>query len=158
MYTILAVFSMTRYSPELLQNAVAKARQVDDPEITVLYVTEKKDMEKLKARTGDQGFLGRSSVDRVMHTVLQEHEKLRGERLAEIRRRLGEAGIPHRIYERQGQYSDCVIKEVEGMPYDSVFLPRPSRSFLERLFLGSEVQRVAEYTRREKNSEVNIVE
>ena len=158
MYTILAVFSMTRYSSELLDRVIAKARAVREPQVTVLYITEKKDLEKLKERAANQGFLGTFPVDRIMHSVLDEHEKLRQERLAEIQRRLKETGIPFKIYERQGQYSDCVIREVEQVKYDSVFLPKPCRSFLERLFLGSEVKRVAEYSRKATKSEVNIVE
>ncbi len=158
MYTLLAVFSMTRYSSVLLDRVIAKAKEVRDPHITVLYVTEKKDLEKLKERAANQGFLGTFPVDRIMHSVLDEHEKLRLERLAEIQRRLDEAGIPNKVYERQGEYSDCVIREVEHVPYDSVFLPKPCRSFLERLFLGSEIKRVAEYTRKASKSEVNIVE
>jgi nucleotide-binding universal stress UspA family protein len=158
MYTILAVFSMTRYSSELLQRVIVKAGEVQDPQVTVLYITEKKDLEKLKERASNQGFLGTFPVDRVMRSVLDEHEKLRKQRLAEIERRLRGAGIPYKTYERQGKYSDCVIREVEQVRYDSVFLPKPSRSFLERLFLGSEVKRVAEYSQKAKKSEVNIVE
>ncbi len=158
MYTMLAVFSMTRYSSELLNRVVAKSKEVEDPHVTVLYVTEKQDLEKLKERAGNQGFLGTFPVDRIMHSVLDEHEKLRLERVAEIQRRLDAEGIPHKVFERQGKYSACVIREVEQVRYDSVFLPKPCRSFLERLFLGSEVKRVAEYSQKTRNSEVNIVE
>jgi nucleotide-binding universal stress UspA family protein len=155
---MLAVFSMTRYSPELLTRVVAKATEVENPEVTVLYVTEKKDLDKLKERAGDQGFLGPYAVDRIMHSVLDEHEKLREERLRFIRQKLDDEHIPYKIYERQGDYADSVIREVEQVSYDSVFLPKPQRSFLERLFLGSEIMRVAEFTRKARNSEVNIVE
>jgi|GEM_PF-2898540 len=158
MYTILAVFSMTRFSSQLLTRAITKARKVQDPKITILYVTEMKDLETLKERASNQGFLGTFPVDRMMHAVLDEHEKLRRERLLEIRHRLEEETIPYEVVERQGKYSDSVIREVERERYDSVFLPRPARSFLERLFFGSEVKRVAEYSRKTSRSEVNIVE
>lgn len=157
MPTILAVYSMTRYSSEILDRAIAKAREMKDPRITILYITEKKDLEKLKEQAGNQGFLGTSPVDRMMNVILREHDKLKIERLAEIRRRLEEEGIAYEVIERKGTYSDRVIREVEKVKYDSVFLPKPSKSFLERLFLGSEVKRVAEYS-RSKQSEVNIVE
>lgn len=158
MYTILAVFSMTRYSQDIVDSVIAKAREVEDPRVTVLYVTEKEDLRKLKDRVTNQGFLGTFPVDRMMHTVLDEHERIRRERLSEIRSRLEAEDISFEVFERQGKYSDSVIREVEETQYDSVFLPKPSRSFLERLFFGSEVKRVAEYSRKEKNSEVNIVE
>jgi nucleotide-binding universal stress UspA family protein len=157
MSTILAVFSLTRYSTEIIDRAIAKAKQVEDPRVTILYITEKKDLEKLKEQAGNQGFLGTSPVDRMMNVILNEHDKLRIERLAEIRRRLEEENIPYEVIERTGIYSDRVIREVEKVGYDSVFLPKPSRSFLERLLFGSEVKRVAEYSRK-KRSEVNIVE
>ncbi|MCK4548167.1 MAG: universal stress protein [Candidatus Eisenbacteria sp.] len=158
MHTILAVFSMTRYSTELLVRVIAKAKEATDPHVTVLYVTEKTDLEKLKERTGDQGFLGTIPVDRFMHSVLGEHEKLKQERLLEIGRRLDEEHISYKVHERQGKYSDSVIREVEQTLYDSVFLPKPQRSCIERLFLGSEVMRVAEYSRKTRKSEINIVE
>lgn len=158
MYKILAVFSMTRYSPETLDRAIARARQVEDPRISVLYVTEKKDLDRLKDRALNQGFLGTFPVDRFMRSVLDEHERVREERLAGIRQRLDQEKIPFEISERRGNYSDCVIREVEGVLYDSVFLPKPSRSFLERVFFGSEIKRVAEYTKKARRSEVNIVE
>ena len=158
MHTLLAVFSTTRYSSVLLDRVIARAKEVSDPQVTVLYVTEKKDLEKLKERAGNQGFLGTFPVDRIMHSVLDEHEKLRLERVAGIQRRLEAEKIPYKVFERQGKYSTCVIREVEQGGYDSVFLPKPCRSFLERLFLGSEVKRVAEYSRKASNSEVNIVE
>jgi nucleotide-binding universal stress UspA family protein len=158
MYSMLAVFSMTRYAQGLLDRVIAKSKQVQDPEVTVLYITERKDLEKLKERAGNQGFLGTIPVDRFMHTVLDQHEKLREERLLTIRRRLEQERIPYKVYQRQGKYSDSVIREVEEGPYDSVFLPKPCRSFIERLFLGSEVMRVAEYSRKARKAEVNIVE
>lgn len=158
MFKILAVFSMTRYSSEILERVITKAKESEAPKVTVLYVTERTDLERLKERAADQGFLGPFPVDRFMHSVLDEHEKIARERIAEIRRRLEEEGAPHEIIERRGKYSDCVIREVEKVRYDSVFVPKPTRSFLERLFFGSEVMRVVEYSRKASNSEVTIVE
>lgn len=157
---ILVAMSTTRWSRRLHDVAlreVEKARtEGREAELEVLYVVEQAEIDFLVKRVGDGGFLGLETQAALMKTLLDEHERVAVRRQERVRRAVEDVGCPTTWHKVTGDYEKEVHGAVTAGGYDTVVLVRSDTSFLQRLFYGSEDDRVARWVRDETGARVLI--
>lgn len=159
---ILVVMSTTRWSKRLgdvalreLQAANAEGRPAA---LDVLYVVEQDEIDRTARRAGDSGFLGHEVQEKLVRTLLEEHERVADRRRERVRKAVENLGVPTEWRQVVGDYEAEVHRAVSGERYAVVVLVQTRLSFLERLFHGSEDERVAKWVRDESGARVLVEE
>ena len=161
-YRILVVMSTTRWSKRLgevaLQELGAAEAQGRPAELDVLYVVEQAEIDRTARKVGDSGFLGHEAQETLVRTLLEEHERVAARRRERVRAAVEALSVPTTWRQATGDYEEEVRRALAGEHYAVVILVQTKLSFLERLFHGSEDERVARWVRDASGARVRVEE
>lgn len=161
-HRVLVVMSTTRWSKRMselgLQEVQAAAGRGLAVELHVLYVVEQEEVDRAARSVGETGFLGRAVQEDLIQTLLAEHERVAERRRERVEHAVEALGCTTSWTRVVGDYEQQVHEAVTAGHYDVVILVQSRRSFVERLFYGSEDDRVARWVRAEGGAEVKIAE
>jgi hypothetical protein len=161
-YRILVVMSTTRWSKRLGEVALRELRAAEGlgrpAQLEVLYVVEQDEIDRTARKAGDSGFLGHDAQEKLVRTLLEEHERVAGRRQERVRKAVEALGVPIEWRQVTGDYEQEVHRALSGEKYAVVILVQTKLSFLERLFYGSEDARVARWVRDESGARVLVEE
>lgn len=159
-HRVLVVMSTTRWSRRMHELGLNEVREAasrgQQAALDVLYVVEQDEIDRAARSVGASGFLGRDVQEDLVETLLAEHERVAERRQARVRKALEDLGCATRWTQVVGDYEDQVHQAVSAAEYDVVILVQSQRSFLERLFHGSEDDRVAKWVRAEGHTRVVV--
>ena len=158
MARILAVISTSRFSEKVIDEAFLQARDDPEAEITLLYITETEEIDKIRSQMESPGFLGEKPVEEVVQALLEDWEIWKKKRIDEFTKMAEMAKISARTIEASGNYPDKVIEHAEKEVYDYIFMVKSKQSFLSRLIHGSDVDKVVRYTRAKKDAKLRLIE
>jgi nucleotide-binding universal stress UspA family protein len=157
---VLIVMSTTRWSKRMhelgLHEVQEAAKRQQAATLDVLYVVEQDEIDRAARSVGASGFLGRDVQDELVGTLLAEHERVAERRKARVRKALEDLGCESAWTQVVGDYEGQVHEAVSAGHYDVVILVQSQLSFLERLFHGSEDDRVARWVRAEGHTRVVV--
>lgn len=161
-HRVLVVMSTTRWSKRMnelglreVETAAAGGQAV---ELDVLYVVEQDEIDRVARSVGQSGFLGRDVQDELVQTLLAEHSRVAERRRERVRKSIDTIGCKGTWTQVVGDYEAQVHQAVNASHYDVVILVQSRLSFLERLFHGSEDDRVARWVRTEGGTRVLLEE
>ncbi|MFN7143272.1 MAG: universal stress protein [Myxococcota bacterium] len=161
-YRILVVMSTTRWSRRLGEVALREVNAATaagrPAELDVLYVVEQAEIDRAGRAVGDSGFLGPDTQEGLVKTLLEEHRRVAARRQARVRKAVETLTCRTSWHEVTGDYEEEVRRAVADEHYDVVVLVQSRLSFLERLFYGSEDDRVAKWVRDATGSRVLVEE
>ncbi len=161
-YRILVVMSTTRWSRRLGEVALREVRGAEalgrPAELEVLYVVEQQEIDRTARRAGDSGFLGPDTQEALVRTLVEEHERVAARRRERVRKAVEALAAETSWRQVTGDYEEEVRRAVAGEHFDVVILVQTKLSFLERLFHGSEDERVARWVRDESGARVLVEE
>lgn len=159
-YRVLVVMSTTRWSRRMgelgLRELEAAKTRGQGVELDVLYVVEQEEIDRAARSVGDSGFLGRDVQKELIQTLLEEHQRVAERRRLRVRKAVESLGCAHVWTQVVGDYERRVHEAVTEGHYDVVILVQSRLSFLERLFHGSEDDRVARWVRTESGARVDL--
>lgn len=154
--------STTRWSKRLgevaLRELAAAEKLGRTAELDVLYVVEQAEIDRTARKVGDSGFLGHEAQEGLVRTLLAEHERVAARRRERVRVAVETLGVPTSWMQATGDYEEEVRRAVASERYDVVVLVQTRLSFLERLFHGSEDERVAKWVRDASGARVLVEE
>jgi len=159
---VLVVMSTTRWSKRLgdvaLRELDAAKRLGRTAELDVLYVVEQAEIDRTARKAGDSGFLSHEAQAQLVRTLLGEHERVAERRRERVRGAVASLGVPMDWRQVTGDYEEEVRRADASERYDAVILVQTRLSFLERLFHGSEDERVARWVRDASGARVLLEE
>lgn len=158
MTKILVVASTSRHSERVIDEAFLQARDDPKAEITLLYVLETNEIDKIRSQMESSGFLGEKPTEEVIHALKEERKSRRKKYIQSFEKMADMAKVPSRAIEVSGNYSEKVIEHVEKEAYDFIFMVKSKQSFLSRLIHGSDIDKIVRYTRAKKESRIRLIE
>lgn len=161
-YRILLIMSTTRWSRHLgevaLREAEKAATRGQKIEVHVLYIVEQTEIDRLVHRASGAGFLPSNTQENLIQTLLDEHTRVAERRHKRVEAAFAPLGCTPTWQQVAGDYEAEVHKAVATSAHDIVVLVQSKRSFLERLFHGSEDERIARWVRDTTGNRVLVEE
>ena len=143
MKNILLVLSTTRQSPQTVELALEKAKEMGS-DLTGLFVLDSGIPESIFDKLTDTGFTGEKPSQQLHDSILKEYKERGEKKLSEIEEMASKRGIRFESLIKKGDFvSEChsVITEKSS---DMVIITRRKRSSLSRFIFGSPIDQLRE--------------
>ena len=119
--TVLVAFSATSIHRELAMRAIDAAEQ-NNAKLIILSVRDKKVAEKVAKMAKNQGFLGKSVVEKLKGDIIKDRDEVIARRLGMLEKEAEERGIVFETMRLKGDFVGNVIDVVKKCGADVLLL------------------------------------
>lgn len=126
---------------EQIDSAVSTVKS-DEASITVLFVADGPDGEKIAERLTDSGFVGDKPSSDISEVIVEQNKRISDEVISLVEKKSLEESVKFSIISNTGSTLKAIIEAVNSGDFDKVILCEKKRGFFDKLFNKSFVDNI----------------